>query len=103
MNEPIEEENIPMETKNDDDDYVYDNKGYNNEETTSFMKTDPTRSSTPYSYDKPTENHPLISSKIEKEIKSLEKVFRVEISEEDRSKFRLDGSILQYEKNLENL
>ncbi len=61
MIEPIEED-IPMETKNnDDEDYAYENEAYNNEETTTF--TDPTRSSTPYFYDEPTENHPLLSPK----------------------------------------
>ena len=58
MFEPPIEENIPMETNNDED-YAYENEGYDNEETTTF--TDPTRSSTPYSYDEPTENHPLLS------------------------------------------
>ena len=61
MIEPIEED-IPMETKNnDDEDYAYENETYNDEETTTF--TDPTRSSTPYSYEEPTENHPLLSFK----------------------------------------
>ena len=98
MIEPTYTEEIPVDTFNNDEDYVYDNEAYNNEETTTF--TDPTRSSTPYLYDEPTENHPLLSPKpsIEKEINIFEKVFKVEISEEDRSKFRLDGTILQYEK-----
>ena len=62
MFEPPVEEDIPMETKNNvDEDYAYQNEAYNNEETTTF--TDPTRSSTPYSYDEPTENHPLLSPK----------------------------------------
>ena len=63
MFEPPNEEDIPMETKNNDDeeDYAYENEAYNNEETTTF--TDPTRSSTPYSYEEPTENHPLLSPK----------------------------------------
>ncbi|XP_066927252.1 tropomyosin-2-like [Clytia hemisphaerica] len=62
MFEPTIEENIPMETKNnDDEDYVYENEAYNDEETTTF--TDPTRSSTPYTYDdEPTENHPSIEN-----------------------------------------
>lgn len=60
MIEPIEED-IPMETKNnDDEDYTYENEAYNDEETT-FTEKDPTRSSTPYVYDEPTENNPLIS------------------------------------------
>lgn len=62
MFEPTIEENIPMETKNnDDEDYAYENEAYNDEETTTF--TDPTRSSTPYTYDdEPTENHPSIEN-----------------------------------------
>ena len=69
MAEPIEIENIPVDTiNNDEEDYAYDNEAYNNEETTTF--TDPTRSSTPYSYEEPTEKHPLLSPKNQPSIKN---------------------------------
>ena len=70
MFEPPIEENIPMETNNDED-YAYQNEAYDNEETTTF--TDPTRSSTPYSYDEPTENHPLLSPSIENQRRQIKR------------------------------
>ena len=45
MIEPVEE-NIPLHGE-----YVYENEGYDNEETTTFTEPDPAHSSTPYAYD----------------------------------------------------